>query len=81
MKPDKGDLFLLRGSDGFDVCVKYIRETQDFHGAKMFLGEVLGRTGKVIVRKAFYADQILKKINSLEMSTKSAFLSEDFKVI
>ena len=64
MELNKGDLCLLRGSGGFDVCVRVLKRIDAWEGAQRFLGEKLSATdGRVIVRRAFFADDVLKIIS------------------
>lgn len=72
MRLDKGDYCILRGNHGGDVCVRVLGNLEPWEGAARFMGEKLGiQSKKVIVRRAFFLDEVLKKIPGLPESAES----------
>ena len=64
MRINKGDVCLLKGPVG-DVCVRVLEEIEPWQGAARFLGEKIGLSDdKVVVRRAFFTDEILKVLSS-----------------
>ena len=65
MEVRTGDYCILKGAEGFDICVRVVRNLEPWEGAPRFMGEKLTEDRKkVIVRRAFFKHQILKIIPS-----------------
>ena len=70
MQLNKGDYCILKGNYGSDVCVRIVGELEPWNGTARFMGEKINVNSKrVVVRRAFFKDEILKVIKGLPKAT------------